>query len=141
MKWINSVYSEDTSCFKMPWYRFGAMKEMAEEKLSQSVPTGFDPYNFMTLRWRFHSGAEHNGKDCLNLKQAESKYFPLERVTNVHVLSSQVCGSAYNKEKHHPVSIGHYTGTMYTCDQSFLTFRHRDSNTILLRCRDLGAIH
>ncbi len=112
MNWIDSVYSEDTACFKMPWYRYGALKEIAKEELFQSIPTGFDPYAFMTLRWRFHSGAENNGKDCLNLRRANNKYFPFEKITNVHVLSSQVCGSSYKKEKFHPVSIGHYTGTM-----------------------------
>lgn len=131
MKWINSVYSEDTSCFKMPWYRYGATNEMAAEVLSQSIPSGFDPYAFTTLRWRFHSGAEHNGKDCLNLERAHSRYFPLEKITNVHILSSKVCGSSYSKEKFHPVSIGHYTGTIHICDRYSTFFRYRYSNTIL----------
>jgi hypothetical protein len=109
MKWINTVYSKQVPCFKMSWLRYGS-KEISKEKLTQTVPAGFDPKQFMTLRWLFHNDLENNGKDCLNLQRAKSEYFPLQKITNVHVLAEHICGSSFKKVKGHPIVIGHYTG-------------------------------
>jgi len=109
MKWINTMYSNETACFKMPWTRYGATK-VAEETLSQPAPAGFDVKQFMTLQWRFHNGAENNGKDCLNLQRVKGEHFPIKKITNVHVLADPICGSSYTNMKNNPVVIGHYTG-------------------------------
>ena len=138
MKWINRVYSNQMPCFKMPWLRYGASKETSEKKLMQTVPAGFDPKQFRTLRWRFHNDTENNGKHCLNLQRAERKYFPLQKITNVHILAEPVCGRSFKKVKSHPIVIGHYTGT--TVVLQYLRDFHAYCQFSNIFSRNVGAV-
>jgi hypothetical protein len=89
-------------CFPMARLTFG-VKESDEEDLYQtqtttanSIPWGFDPHDFQTLRWRWHAGRSKKSvnkisKSLMDVSRVDSSFFVPTSQVMVHLPIQEYC--------------------------------------------------
>ena len=100
-------------CISVPRLHFGAVESSPQEQANH-VPSGFDPEQFDTMRWRKHSKRDNFVKNNLAkviFDVSRVNFTSVRRFQSLHRPMPKICKAPWNNDWEVGLRINHYLGT------------------------------